>query len=144
MLPVFRGLFPAGSTAVSGAIELGNFDLPPSCGTLDMQYRRRVNVTLFNGGDVPATFRVSETPANSSAEEIRSDEYVVDAKQVLQINSFPVPSESAPPLRAQNGGARIWINVTADQPFLSYVSTIFDKPEAGSLPFQVYPGVIAD
>jgi len=34
--------------------------------------------------------------------------------------------------------------VSADQPFLFYVSTIFDEPEPGALPFQVYPGVLAE
>ncbi len=144
VLPVFRGLFPTGSTAISGAIDLGTFDLPASCGTYVQQYRRRVNVTLFNGGDQPATFRVWETPNQSSAGELFSAEYTIGAKQILQINSFPVPTEGSQPLRAPNGGARIWINVTADQPFLSYVSTIIDNPERGAMPFQVYPGTIAD
>ncbi len=143
-LPVFRGLFPAGSTAVSGAVELGNFDLPTACATANQQYRRRVNLTLYNGGDARALFRISETPNHSAATPLYSTEIGVEPKDTVQINSLPVPTEHSSDLTAPNSGNRIWVNVTADQPFLSYVSTVFDDPEVGALPFQVYPGSLAD
>jgi hypothetical protein len=143
-VPVFRGLFPSGATAISGPVELGNFQLPSECASTTQQYRRRVNVTLFNGGDSTATFRVWETPNHFSSETLYSREVTVGPKEVLQLNSFPVPTTWDLNLTAVNGGNRIWINVTADQPFLSYVSTVFDDPEAGALPFQVYPGAIPE
>lgn len=143
-LPVFRGLFPSGATAISGPVELGNFRLPPTCASANQQYRRRVNVTLFNGGESTATFRIWETPNHFSSETLYSREVTVGPKEVLQLDSFPVPTEWDLNLVAVNGGNRIWMNVTADQPFLSYVSTIFDDPEAGALPFQVYPGSVPE
>lgn len=141
-LPVFRGLFPAGSSAVSGPVELGAFSLSESCASANQQYRRRVNITLFNGGDTPATFHIVETPNHTSSDPLFSGEVTVGAKQVVQLNSITVPTEPSNNLRAPNGGNRIWITVTADQPFLSYVSTIFDNPEVGALPFQVFPGSV--
>jgi len=143
-LPVYTRLFPAGSTAVSGPVELGNFDLPSTCASENQKYRRRVNVTLYNDGAAPATFRISETPNQISSEPLYSEERVVEPHGVLQVNSIPVPTKSSPELRAANDGSRIWIQVSADQPFLFYVSTIFDEPEAGALPFQVYPGVLVE
>jgi len=143
-LPVFRGLFPAGSSAVGGPVELGTFDLSPSCASLNQEYRRRVNVTLFNGGDVPATFHVAESPNHTSSVPLLTRDVVVGPRDVVQINSIAIPTEPSNDLTAPNGGSRIWFTVTADQPFLFYVSTVFDSPEVGALPFQVFPGSLAD
>jgi len=143
-LPVYTKVFPAGSTAVSGPVELGNFDLPATCASKNQQYRRRVNVTLYNDGAVPATFRITETPNQLLSAPLYSEERIVEPHGVLQVNGIPVPTKSSPELRAANDGSRIWIQVSADQPFLFYVSTIFDEPEPGALPFQVYPGVLAE
>ncbi len=138
--PAYRGLFQAGSSVVSGAVELGNFLL--SCASPKELYRRRVNVTLFNGGDVPATFTVTVLPVHFSGVPLSRETVVVDAKDVIQINSLPVPTEFDNNLANGFGGNRIWITITADQPFLSYVSTIFDNPEPGAMPFEVYPSVL--
>jgi len=143
-LPVYTRLFPAGSTAVSGPVELGNFYLPSSCASKNQEYRRRVNVTLYNGGTAPATFRITETPNQISSDPLHSEERTVEPYGVLQLNSIPVPTKGSPELRAMNDGSRIWVQVSADQPFLFYVSTIFDQPEVGAMPFQVYPGLLAD
>lgn len=143
-LPVFRGLFPAGATAVSGPVELGNFTLPPTCGPASQQYRRRVNVTLFNGGNSTARMRFWETPNHFSSDAIYSQDLTLGPKEIVQVNGVPVPTEWNDNLHAVNDGQRIWIKVTSDQPFLSYVSTVFDNPEPGALPFQVYPGMVAE
>lgn len=143
-LPVFRGLFPASATATAGPIQLGSFRLPEQCASPNQKYIRRVNVTFFNGGSQAATFVLAELPFHSSPETLLTREYNVGPMDVLQVNSLPVPSDDAPDLSDPFGGSRIWIRVTADQPFLYYVSTVFDDPEPGAMPFQVYPGVIAD
>lgn len=143
-LPVFRGLFPAGSSAVSGPVELGTFDLSKGCASPNQEYRRRVNLTLFNGGDSPATFHVVETPNHTSSYALFTRDVVLGPREVVQINSVTVPTESSNDLTAPNGGTRIWFTVSADQPFLFYVSTVFDNPEVGALPFQVFPGSVAD
>jgi hypothetical protein len=140
-IPVYRALFPAGSVAVSGAVELGYFHhLIP----LDEAHNtiRRVNVTLFNAGDAPATFVVRTFPVSSSSAPLAEQSVVVDAKDVVQINRFPVPTDSSIPTQSVNGGSRIWVTTTADQPFLSYVSTVFDGVDALDLPFQVYPSYL--
>lgn len=141
-LPVFRGLFPSGATAVSGPVELGNFDLPTTCASPNQVYRRRVNVTLYNGSDLPALFMFRVIPNQGSATPLSSSEVSVGPREVLQLNGIPVPTSGSPELRAVNDGSRVWILVSADRPFLSYATAIFDDPEPGALPFQVYPGAV--
>lgn len=139
-IPVYRALFPAGSVAVSGAVELGYFH---HIFTPDQHRLRRVNVTLFNAGDAPATFTIRSIPVHFSPEPLTERTVIVEPKDVVQINSFPVPTESVNfNLAAVNGGNRIWVTTTADQPFLSYVSTVFDGVDALDLPFQVYPSYL--
>ena len=101
-----------------------------------------MNVTLFNGGDVPATFTVTVLPVHFSGVPLSRETVVVDAKDVIQINSLPVPTEFDNNLTTGFGGNRVWITITADQPFLSYVSAIFDNAEPGAMPFEVYPSVL--
>ncbi len=140
--PVYWALFPAGRTAVSGAVELGYFGASPTCGK---EYRRRVNVTLFNAGIGPSTFVVKVIPFRSSSTPLYESQVSVGAKDVVQINSIAVPTEPSDALLYGDGGGvgyRVWITITADQPFLSYVSTIFDDPEPGALPFEVYPSYL--
>ncbi len=140
-MPAYRSLFPSGSTVVSGPVELGNFVLPETCFSSNQQYRRRVNVTLLNAGDLPATFTITVLPVHFSSAPISQQSVVVPAKDVIQVNRIPVPTEEST-LLAFLYGFRIWITITADQPFLSYVSTVFDNPEPGALPFDVYPSYI--
>jgi len=141
-LPVFSDLFTAGTTAVIGPIELGNLDLPATCASSNQIYRRRVNLTLYNGGDLPARFSVRVLPNQGTATPISSSEVSIGAREVVQLNSIPVPTSSSPELRAVNDGSRVWVLVSADRPFLSYATAIFDDPEPGALPFQVYAGAI--
>lgn len=141
-IPLYRALFPPGSVAVSGAVELGQFGLPTSVYPPEVQRRRRVNVTLFNAGDAPATFVVRTFAHHLSATSLAEQTVLVEPKDVLQINGFPVPTESSALMLTFNGGNQIWVTTTANQPFLSYVSTIFDGVDALDLPFQVYPSYL--
>jgi len=143
-LPVFSDLFANDATSVIGPVELGNFDLPATCASPNQVYRRRVNLTLYNGGDLPSRFRVRVIPNQLTATPLSSFEVSVGPREILQANSIPVPTSSSPELRAVNDGSRVWILVSAERPFLSYATAIFDDPEPGALPFQVYPGAIAD
>lgn len=137
-LPVFRGLFPAGSTAIAGSVELGRLTRSQLCASFARDYRRRVNVTLFNAGDADATFRISEFALRATPAPLYETTTTVGAKRVLQINSIPVPTEDSAAIAAPISGDAIWFKVTADQPFLYYVSTVFDDAAPGAAPFQVY------
>ncbi len=137
-LPVFRELFPAGSTAIAGSVELGRLTKSQLCATYAREYRRRVNVTLFNAGDTEATFRISEFALRATPTPLYETTMRVGAKRVFQINGIPVPTEDSAEIAASISGDGIWFKVTADQPFLYYVSTVFDDPDPGAAPFQVY------
>lgn len=137
-LPVFRSLFPAGRTAIAGAVELGRLMDSPYCPEAAREYRRRVNVTLFNAGDAEANFVVTELPLNGIATPLYETTRMVGAKRVLQINSIPVPTEDSPDIAGPINGDSIWFKVTASQPFPFYVSTVFEDPEPGAAAFQVY------
>lgn len=141
-IPSFRALFPAGSIAVSGSVELGQFGLSQRDSSPGVERRRRMNVTLFNAGNWPATFVVRTFPHHFSATPLAEQSVVVQPKDVFQINSFPVPTDPSLLTRTFNNGNQIWVTITADQPFLSYVSTIFNAFEPGDLPFQVYPSFL--
>lgn len=136
-IPAYRALFPAGSVAISGAVEIGQFGSP------EFERRRRMNVTLFNAGDAPATFVVRTFSHNFATGPLAEQTVIVESKDVLQVNGFPVPTESSSSgeLTSVHGSA-IWATITADQPFLSYVSTIFNAVDLGDLPFQVYPSYL--
>jgi hypothetical protein len=140
-IPFYRALFPAGSVAVSGAVDLGQFGLSDVGYAPALERRRRMNVTLFNAGDVSATFVVRTFPHHFSATPLTEQTVVVEAKDVFQVNGFPVPTESSLLLSAFDGN-QIWVMISADQPFLSYVSTVFNAVVLGDLPFQVYPSYL--
>lgn len=135
--PVFRSLFPAGSVAVAGAVEIGQLGLEGS-GYAQFERRRRMNVTLFNAGTSEATFIVRTLSHNFATGPLEEQAVTVPPMDVIQINGFPLPTQDSNALRSQFGSA-VWVTVTADQPFLSYVSTIFDSVEAIDMPFAVYP-----
>ncbi len=142
-IPFYRALFPAGSVAISGAVELGQLGPSPTGVPPDFERRRRMNVTLFNAGDVPATFIVQTFPHNFATSPLAEQTVIVAAKDVVQINGFPVPTEVSPSGELTSvHGSSIWVTISADQSFLSYVSTIFNAAEAGDLPFQVYPSYL--
>lgn len=144
-LPVFRGLFSVGQMTITDAVNLGPPDLP-SCAPENVNYHRRKNVTLLNAGDKPATFgvavRVQQRQPPYLVVTTAQQQYVVPPRDVVQVNGFDVPLPEVLPLNSQNpsyGEYFGWFLITADQPFLSYVSTIIDQPEPKAMPFAVYP-----
>ncbi len=140
-VPVFTGLFAAGSTVVHGEVDLGNPFLSANCATLNQRYPRRVNVALFNAGDAPATFRISVRVGVLNTNTYFSTTATVAAKDVVQINSLPLTLDDVAqqPFANGDGTTRLWVLVTADQPYLSWVSSVFDSPEPGAMPMEVFP-----
>ena len=63
--------------------------------------------------------------------------FTLAAKEVRQVNRMILPPLKDLP--DNNESIRVWITISANQPFLSYVSTVFEDGEAGSMPFEVYP-----
>jgi hypothetical protein len=138
-LPVFSGLFPGGSEAIAGEIALGSAHPEWSCSD-PATARRRVNVTMFNGGASRTEFRVRVlgelgVPDTAPAFEAR---YLLEAGEVFQVNSLPIPLPTGwSPGRPD---AFSWVSVTAGEPFLFYVSTIDDGAGPGAIPVEVHPG----
>lgn len=135
-LPVYRGLFPAGSTVATNEISMGNPALPPTCATPNQQYLRRVNVTLFNGGDAPGTFVIRAMPRRGSATPLLETSVTLEPKEVRQVNRLPIPIVVDDTTK-YIGGVSVSLTVTCDQPFVGYASALFDDPEPGALPFEV-------
>ncbi|KAA0249036.1 MAG: hypothetical protein EDX89_24330 [Acidobacteria bacterium] len=136
-LPVYRGLFPAGTDVVTNTIALGNPRLTPICAAENEKYFRRVNVTLFNGGQEPGTFTIKVLPLWNTPTPIYETTVTLAAKEVRQVNRLPIPVLDIPE-NFVNSGVFVWMVVTCDQPFLGYASTIFDDPEPGAQPFEVF------
>lgn len=135
-IPVYDRLFPAMGHVVSNDIDLGFPMLPPFCGSSSQTYLRRLNVTLFNPGAVAATFSVRTHTTRAGAVPPVFDQVVsVAPREVVQLNRLDVPLDKV--IAPDGVRALVWVEVTADQPFLSYVSTVFDDGEPGSLPFEV-------
>ena len=93
-----------------------------------------MNLTLFNAGSEAATFHVSAIavgggPGGSSPDQ----EYQVPANSLVQFNAISL--ENLPV--CQPGGA--WFQITGDQPFLAYVSTVRPESLAGVLPYEIFP-----
>lgn len=127
-LPVFDGKFPARSTALAGAVGLGNKNDPIT--------RRRLNITLANYGESPATFRITVHPLHTApGNAITSFDQVVPARDVLQLNDVRFDWGNAP--TGENSSDKVWVSVTADQPYLFYVSTVLVQQDPGTMPFEV-------
>lgn len=128
-LPVFGELFPAGMTAVAGDVSLSASECAEGATS-----RRRVNLTLFNAGDAPATFRVSAVSATPGPGLLPAEkEYAVPAASIVQFNDLSL--EDLPVCSA--GGA--WFRITGDQPFLAYISTVRPETLPGVLPYEIFP-----
>lgn len=125
-LPVFTELVPATMTAVAGDISFSSEE----CGE-QATVRRRINLTLFNSGDRAATFVVAAPNGPGVLPYPLSLE--VPARTVVQFNDLP--SKGLPVCSA--GGA--FVSVTADQPFLAYVSTSRPETVPGVLPYEIFP-----
>lgn len=134
-LPIFHGAFTAGTTVTTGEISLGNVRSVTPCVPAGREYTRRVNVTLFNAGAAPATFQVTAY-SFEGAVPLYSRSVSVPRKDVAQLNG--IQSEIAIAQSSGDPEVRIWITVSADQPFLAYSSAIFDAAPAGQPPFEVF------
>ncbi|HEY3350697.1 MAG TPA: hypothetical protein VGM13_13055 [Thermoanaerobaculia bacterium] len=130
-LPVFRGFFPANSTVVAGPVDLGSLDHPGTCITGPMAHRRRVNVTLFNAGLAEARVTLVARRSYAFSYPIYEETVTVPLLEVRQLNSVPIPLASYPPDHV-GYDERAWLSITSTQPFLAYVSTIFEGGEPGS------------
>lgn len=142
VLPVFPSVFPAGSVVVAGEVDLGRVPIPPGCGAAIERYPRRVNVTLLNEGVVPASFLVRVLPYKGGSEALLEQTVVVPARDVLQVNRLPLDLNAISVVEgsvAADGGVRVWVEISADQPFLAYASTVFDDGAPDSMPFEIYP-----
>ena len=126
-LPVFTDLFPAGMTAVAGDISFSAEECAAGA-----TGRRRVNLTLFNAGDAPATF-VVDAPNGKPEGSAWPKSLEVPAGTLVQFNDVPTEGLAV----CETGGA--FLSVTADQPFLAYVSTSRPETAAGILPYEVFP-----
>ncbi len=132
-LPVFRRTFDAGATVVTGPIGLGNLGCAPS----GREYPRRVNLTLFNAGTENGTFQITTRAYDDAlGPPIHVQTVSVAAKDVVQVNGV----QSAYPAAALHGDpeVRVWMSITADQPFLTYASAIFNVAPDGQPPFEVF------
>lgn len=140
-LPVFRDLVPAGIIAVSGDVKVFDAGSRFSCSEKPARLRR-VNLTLFNAGTTPALFRVEVEQADSASgpHRILSTSYEIAAESTRQFNSVIPPSS----LCEIGPAGSVWFRISSDQPSLSYVSTVFDEPEAGAIAYEIYPARIQD
>lgn len=138
-LPAFTSLVPAGTKSIAGSFDMSWAE----CGPFGAP--RRLNVTLLNAGDEPATFHVVvetrdhgiETRPNNPGEPTVID-CVVPARSVCQLNDVPYDVG----VLCGNGRtwAMGWVEITSDQPYLAYASTVRqDAP--GVLPYEVFPAV---
>lgn len=134
-LPIFEELIPGGATAFSGdVVPFNPGPPPPMC---RQEYPRRLNVTLFNAGLAPATFIVKAHRSASLAPDfVFTSTYEVPAQSVQQFNSVYTPVHMGDELsRSPN----LWFTITADQPFLSYISTTFEDPQPGAIQYEIFP-----
>jgi hypothetical protein len=136
-LPVYKGLMAANSTVVAGPVDLGAIDHPETCITGLLTHRRRVNVTLFNGGAADAEFTVVGRRPRQRADPIFQIPVVLRPQEVRQLNAIPITVSED--LQFIDGyDVRIWLSITATQPFLTYVTTIFEGGEPGTNAVTVY------
>ena len=141
-LPTYHRLFGANERCVAGPVELRTQQFALDCASPNQVYDRRVNVTLANYGTVPATFSVAAYPYARGQLEYRpvwSSSVVVGPRSVTQVNNVPIPRTLTEPDQNRiHGSMSVWLTVTSDQPYLGYVSSVFEGGEPGSLPFQVF------
>ena len=137
-LPTFTSYVPAGTKTIAGNFRSSHAECAPS------GVPRRLNITLFNAGDAPATFHVVvETRDNgidtgpSHAGKPTEADYLVPGHSVRQINGVPYD------VGVLCGGRDCeigWVEITADQPHLAYASTV-RQDVSGILPFEVFPAL---
>ena len=141
-LPTYHRLFAPNERSAAGPVELQTQSFHADCATPNQSYLRRVNVTLANYGDSAATFKVTALPFarwQGPYEPVWSTTAAVLPRSVTQINNVPIPRDLTDPAENRHHGSMsVWLTVTSDQPYLGYVSSVFEGGEPGSLPFQVF------
>ena len=137
-LPVFRELFPAGKRVIAGPVNLGSPRLPEAGGATIQKNLRRVNVTLFNAGDESASFAIRALKLRKDPAPILLQELTLGPKQVWQVNRLPIPLSPDDEDMRFDHELLAWVTIDASQPYLAYVSSVFDDPEPGALPFEVF------
>lgn len=136
-MPVFRDLFPAAARVLTGPVTLGTPGIPAYCGPPSLKGMRRVNVTMFNAGEEPALFKIRVLKLQRDATPILEQEVTIGARSVQQVNRLPIPVLPDPDMEYSEQ-LFVWITIEATQPYLAYVSSIFDDPEPGALAFEVF------
>jgi hypothetical protein len=135
-LPVFTSLVPAGATSVAGNLRSSHAECAPS------GVPRRLNVTLFNAGDEPANFHVVVQTRSIATDDPNlagrtAADYVVPPRTVRQINGVAYDARALCGDRGLDVG---WVEITADQPYLAYASTV-RRDAPGVLPYEVFPAL---
>ncbi len=136
-MPVFRDLFPAASRVLTGPVTLGTPGIPAYCGPPSLKGIRRVNVTMFNAGQEPALFKIRVLKLQRDSTPILEQEVTIGARSVQQVNRLPIPLLPDPDMEYREQYF-VWITIEATQPYLAYVSSVFDDPEPGALAFEVF------
>jgi hypothetical protein len=103
-LPVFYALTPPGSVALHPGTDLGAADV-------------RMNVGIYNAGDLPANATIRVYRHSCGANPVVTRTLAVDARSVVQVSIAPVQQCD---LRDPVG----YITVVADEPSLSWVTSI--------------------
>ena len=62
--------------------------------------------------------------------------YALSPRTLQQINNVPIDIAA---LCGSVGNPNVWFQITADQPFLSYVSTVTDRTDPGVIPYEIFP-----
>lgn len=138
-LPVFKGLFPAGSTTVTNHINLGGRLLTPSCSDLPRElYPRRVNLTLANGGTQRSRFTVKFFALQGLAEPLSTQTFELDPREVRQFNAIQ-PTQIPYPYAYVLNSMFVWASVVSDQPYVGYLSSAFDDGGPDTMPLEVFP-----
>lgn len=130
-LPTFTSFVPPGTKTIAGNFRWSYAECVAGI-------RRRLNVTLFNAGDVSAEFHVDVATRSEGSDPYRTDfDYLVPPHTVRQINGVPYYDRV---LCGGWGSDMGWVEITADQPSLAYASTVRqDAP--GILPYEVFPAL---
>ncbi len=137
-LPTFSGLFAAGTTTTTNYINLGGRNLTEACSKLPEEaYPRRVNLTLANGGDARATFTVQFFPLRTGP-VLSTLSFELEPREVRQINGVQ-PDYAPYPESVDINNTYVWASVTSDQPYVGYLSSVFDSRGTDTMPLQVFP-----
>ncbi len=114
-LPVFRSLAPAGQQQVHLATSLG----PSSNNPVEIQTPSRLNVTIYNAGNVAAAALI-EIRQHCDDHLVTSKTVTIPADTIVQVSGFEAKTFDCPP----TGERFVYTVVTVDQPSFSFVSNL--------------------